>query len=225
MENVIRLLSKQRLESYGNDLNKHFDNLHLIAHITPKIATIEIALRNSADITLSASDPQWIENISDKKLLCDKQKIIDRFKSKSLTHHQFLSNFTLGSIIYIIRLYKIQRKVFDASKINLRRYFAGNKNYYLAQNQSPHIKKIKFKDYQKVNIILSLLSTIRNRSYHWENLSKIIQKDSGQYPRLSVLDKDLKVMTAIEANRIEVFLDDILACIEPQFRCLLQCRS
>ncbi|BBB19072.1 hypothetical protein [Helicobacter cinaedi] len=30
-EQIITLFSKQRLESYDNDLDKHFDNLRLIA--------------------------------------------------------------------------------------------------------------------------------------------------------------------------------------------------
>lgn len=221
-EQIITLFSKQRLESYNNDLDKHFDNLRLIARITPKIAVIEIALRNVADSILTQENPRWIECISDPKLLKDKQKIIDRFKDDNLTHHQFLSNFTLGSIIYLIRNYKIQRALLNVGNMNLRKYFVGNKNYYLAKTQKPNIKKIKFKDYQKVNIVLSLLSTIRNRSYHWENLSKMIQKDEKQYPRLSVVDKELKVMTAIEPNKIEDFLDDIMDCIEPKLRKLIE---
>ncbi|BDB64138.1 hypothetical protein T36_0585 [Helicobacter cinaedi] len=68
-EQIITLFSKQRLESYNNDLDKHFDNLRLIARITPKIAVIEIALRNMLDSVLTQTSPLWIENSKDKIII------------------------------------------------------------------------------------------------------------------------------------------------------------
>ena len=55
------LLSKERLQSYSS-IQEHFENLQLIANITPKLATIEIALRNLLDHELSKIDSNWIEN-------------------------------------------------------------------------------------------------------------------------------------------------------------------
>ena len=34
-QNVIRLLSQERLQGYDNNISKHSQNLHLIAKITP----------------------------------------------------------------------------------------------------------------------------------------------------------------------------------------------
>ena len=48
--------------------------------------------------------------------------------------------------------------------------------------------------------MLSLLSDIRNRSFHWESLIKI--RENG-YPRLSTNEYNL--LTSIEADKIEIF--------------------
>ncbi|HEF1652511.1 TPA: hypothetical protein R8U00_001779, partial [Campylobacter jejuni] len=49
MNNTINfndLFSQIRLSSYDNNIVKHYDNLKLVGKITPKIATLEIILRN-----------------------------------------------------------------------------------------------------------------------------------------------------------------------------------
>lgn len=43
------LLSKERLESYNNEIDKHYENLKLIGNIT----TLEIILGNKLDSVLS----------------------------------------------------------------------------------------------------------------------------------------------------------------------------
>ncbi|GKH61396.1 hypothetical protein [Campylobacter ureolyticus] len=53
--------------------------------------------------------------------------------------------------------------------------------------------------------MLSLLSDIRNRSFHWESLIKI--RENG-YPRLPT--NEYSILTSIEADKIEIFLSDIL---------------
>ncbi|MEQ4347142.1 hypothetical protein ABNO84_10095, partial [Campylobacter jejuni] len=46
------LLSQIRLSSYNDDIVKYYDNLKLVGKITPKIATLEIILRNKLDSKL-----------------------------------------------------------------------------------------------------------------------------------------------------------------------------
>ncbi|EOX8312435.1 hypothetical protein ACPWW0_000757 [Campylobacter jejuni] len=48
------IFSKQRLEHY-KDINEHFENLKLISKIMPKIAILEIYLRNVLDYELSSN--------------------------------------------------------------------------------------------------------------------------------------------------------------------------
>ena len=69
------LLSKERLESYNNEIDKHYENLKLIANITPKIATLEIILRNKLDSVLSLRNNEWIKNAKDAKIIEAREKI------------------------------------------------------------------------------------------------------------------------------------------------------
>lgn len=77
------LLSQIRLSSYDNDVVKHYDNLKLIGKITPKIATLEIILRNKLDSKLSEQDNDWIKNSNDENIKKAKIEIekIDLFLS------------------------------------------------------------------------------------------------------------------------------------------------
>lgn len=54
------IFSKQRLEHY-KDINEHFENLKLISKIIPKIAILEIYLRNALDYELSSNCKEWIK--------------------------------------------------------------------------------------------------------------------------------------------------------------------
>lgn len=58
-QNLENLISEERIKSYGS-IEKHFENLYLVAKITPKIASIEIALRNILDFYLKQNNQNWI---------------------------------------------------------------------------------------------------------------------------------------------------------------------
>ncbi|EMF7905615.1 hypothetical protein V4G95_001935, partial [Campylobacter coli] len=49
LTNFNDLFSQMRLSSYNDDIVKHYDNLKFVGKITPKIATLEIILRNKLD--------------------------------------------------------------------------------------------------------------------------------------------------------------------------------
>ena len=159
-EQIITLFSKQRLESYNNDLDKHFENLRLIARITPKVAVIEIILRNMLDSILTQTSPLWIENSKDKIIVEAKNKITKDTKNTNLTYHQYLSRLTFGIIIHIIKKEKLQNKVMNLENIKFKTYDSGNRDFkYIKQ-------KSRLRNFEKVNIVLSLLQNLRNRSYH-----------------------------------------------------------
>ncbi|MGM8974158.1 hypothetical protein ACTFDJ_00245 [Campylobacter jejuni] len=87
MQDLEFIFSKQRLEHY-KDINEHFENLELISKIMPKIAMLEIYLRNALDYELSSNCKEWIKT-SDNPFLLAK---INEFKDKdNLEHHQILS--------------------------------------------------------------------------------------------------------------------------------------
>ena len=204
-KDIAILLSPNRLKSYKN-IDEHFDNLILIGGIAPKLAIIEIVLRNLMDILLKQQeDEEWllVDNFED---ICEfKNKIINRLgKNSTLTHDQFLSNFTLGMNIYLIKKFKLQEKIFLFQKLNFKYFYEENRNFYFSKNG----KKIKFKDKDNANIILDLLSNIRNRAFHWENLLKLIQKDQKLIPRLSINMKN--TIISIHPQKIDKFLDCIL---------------
>ena len=64
MQNVY---SKERLRAYG-DLKEHNKNLNFIGKIVPKIAKIEISLRNMLDFALSERNLAWLFNTQDEYL-------------------------------------------------------------------------------------------------------------------------------------------------------------
>ncbi|MBR8636210.1 CAAX protease [Campylobacter jejuni] len=109
LTNFNDLFSQMRLSSYNDDIVKHYDNLKLVGKITPKIATLEIILRNKLDNKLSEKDSNWIKNSNDENIKKAKDEIENREKNKTLSHHQYLSCMSLGTIIYLIK--KINYKI------------------------------------------------------------------------------------------------------------------
>ena len=201
------LLSPERLSSYEN-INEHFDNLVLIGKITPKLALIEIALRNLMDTLLRQNDERWLLDSEDEYVCELKAKIAGRLGIANPTHEQFLSNFTLGANIALIKKFRLQNKIFHFQGLNFKDFYEGNKNFYRSRKRN----KLKFKNFHKANIILDLLSNIRNRSFHWENLLKLAPKASKLAPRLSTNTQN--TIISVHPQRIEVFLDFILNSLD-----------
>ncbi|EAK6599915.1 hypothetical protein CE937_07995 [Campylobacter jejuni] len=78
--NFNELFSQIRLSSYDNNIVKHYDNLKCVGKITPKLATLEIILRNKLDNKLSEKDNDWIKNSNDEKIKKSKEEIEHRGK-------------------------------------------------------------------------------------------------------------------------------------------------
>ncbi|EIF1246186.1 hypothetical protein LFQ44_001765, partial [Campylobacter jejuni] len=87
--NFNELFSQIRLSSYDNNIVKHYDNLKCVGKITPKLATLEIILRNKLDNKLSEKDNDWIKNSNDEKIKKSKEEIEHREKNRILSHHQY----------------------------------------------------------------------------------------------------------------------------------------
>lgn len=210
METKIRLLSKERLRSYGYDISKHYKNLKLVGKITPKIATLEIILRNKLDQKLSESNRHWIEGSNDENVINAREKIAQREYTQNLSHHQYLSRMNLGNVIYLIKENKIQNLVMNLDSINFKNYDPSNRNFFLRNN-----KKRNFGNIHKVDIVLSLLHNIRNRSYHWENILKTTEKNGKSYPRLTTKLEGTHI--GINPRNIEMFLDDLIKVFDGEF--------
>ena len=70
------ILSKERLSSYDNDIEAHFRNIKTIALITPKLATLEICLRNICDYLLCKTiNENWLMEIDDEVVQDELYKI------------------------------------------------------------------------------------------------------------------------------------------------------
>lgn len=209
LTNFANLLSEKRLASYNNDIIKHYDNLKLIGKITPKIATLEIILRNKLDSELSKLDNEWIKNSNDEMIKKAKEKIEEREKN-NLSHHQYLSRMSLGTIIYLIKENRMQDSIMDLNNINFRNYNQYNRNFFLKNG-----KKRNFRNIYKVDIVLSLLQNLRNRSYHWENILKTTEKNGKHYPRLTTKIENAYI--GINPQKIELFLDDLIKTFDEEF--------
>ncbi|EAI5357714.1 hypothetical protein BS377_05195 [Campylobacter upsaliensis] len=212
MNNLINfniLLSQTRLSSYNNDIVKHYDNLKLVGKITPKIATLEIILRNKLDSKLSKLDNEWIKNSNDGMIKNTRKKIEEREKNKILSHHQYLSRMSLGTIIYLIKENRVQDSIMNLNNINFRNYNQYNRNFFLRNG-----KKRNFGNIYKVDIVLSLLQNLRNRSYHWENILKTTEKNGKHYPRLTTKIENAYI--GINPQKIELFLDDLIKTFDEE---------
>ncbi|WP_104722624.1 hypothetical protein [Helicobacter mesocricetorum] len=201
---VENLYSKKRLESYANSVGEHNKNLRFIAKISYKIAVLEISLRNMLDYCMQGQfGENWIWE-SNNEYLKEKIAEIQAKESKqdlSLEHHQILSRLTLGVIARLIKEFKLQNSLLDLNDLTFKQY---------SQNNFDTIRKgYRFRNYQKVNIALNLIVTIRNRAFHWENLNK--RKNIGNYEISRIFTTAFKeVFISIEPRNIEKFLDDLI---------------
>ncbi|EAJ0758449.1 hypothetical protein CAG90_09080, partial [Campylobacter coli] len=130
LTNFNDLFSQMRLSSYNDDIVKYYDNLKLVGKITPKIATLEIILRNKLDSKLSEQDNDWIKNSNDENIKKAKDEIEKREKNRILSHHQYLSRISLGTIIYLIKENRMQDSIMNLKNINFRNYNQYNRNFF-----------------------------------------------------------------------------------------------
>ncbi|EAJ8228831.1 hypothetical protein BIV49_09105, partial [Campylobacter jejuni] len=136
------LLSQIRLSSHNDDIIKHYDNLKLVGKITPKIATLEIILRNKLDNKLSEQDSNWIKNSNDENIKKAKDEIEKREKNRILSHHQYLSRISLGTIIYLIKENRMQDSIMNLKNINFRNYNQYNRNFFLKNGKKRNFGNI-----------------------------------------------------------------------------------
>lgn len=208
--NLNQLISEKRLSSYKN-IDEHFDNLIFISKITPKIATIEICIRNIFDMQ---QPKDWIIKSQDNEIQKQVQIIQHRYGYSNINHEQYLSNLTLGNIVYLIKNSNLNYSIFfnNVDNVDFTKYCNFNRNYYKNNKKG----KTNFSNQQKMKIILNLLVNIRNRSYHWENILKTKIVKEKTIPRIS--DYFMKVVVGIMPNRIDAFLDDILDMINKDIK-------
>lgn len=114
----------------------------------------------------------------------------------NITDDDFISNQTFGYWCKVLNEMRIHNKIVDLSSLDMRKYSKFNKSD-------------KFRDYQKAQVCYSLLLTIRNRAFHFENLYKLNKYGA---PRIST--KLSGRVVGIEPAFIESFLDDVLKCFD-----------
>ena len=56
--------------------------IKLISKITPKIATLEIIIRNALDNELSKQDNNWIQNSNDERMIKAREKNREKYREK-----------------------------------------------------------------------------------------------------------------------------------------------
>lgn len=208
VKSIENLISAKRLESYNNSVEEHSKNLELISKLTPDIAMIEISIRNIVDFYITQKyGTDWIANSSNEKIISERENISSRLKQGApLTHEQYLSNFSLGKIIRLVKDNFLEQKIFgDLSKFAFKDFAASNRNFYFYNGN-----KNNFTNYEKSEIILSLLLTIRNRSYHWENLLKTRRgkNNDDKFPRITHRLHETNI--GIMPDKVEMFLKSVL---------------
>ncbi|WP_101001111.1 CAAX protease [Helicobacter pylori] len=207
--NITLILSKDRLAAYDS-LEQYKENLKLISFITPKISNLEIYLRNALDYCLTQmKGSEWVFNESALTPLIKELKE----KKKEITHSLILSKMSLGAVVRLIFCYKLEGVILDLRAYRFRAYYHENKDTLLIKNRKQNLS-----NYAKAHIALNLLWTIRNRTYHWENLLKI---QPNKRPRIATpfngktenIPMGRILVIGIEPNKITLFLDDLIKSI------------
>lgn len=206
---ITLILSRERLNIYDS-LEQYKENLKLISFITPKISSLEIYLRNALDYCLTQiKRSDWVFNESALTPLIKELKE----KKKEITHSLILSKMSLGAVIRLIFCYKLEGVILDLRAYRFRAYYHENKDTLLIKG-----KKQNLSNYAKAHIALNLLWTIRNRTYHWENLLKI---QPNNRPRIATpfngktenIPMDRILVIGVDPNKITLFLDDLIKSI------------
>ncbi|MFP6040236.1 CAAX protease [Helicobacter pylori] len=206
---ITLILSKERLDAYDS-LEQYKENLKLISFITPKISNLEIYLRNALDHCLTQmKGSEWVFNESALTPLIKELKE----KKKEITHSLILSKMSLGAVVRLIFCYKLEGVILDLRAYRFRAYYHENKDTLLIKNRKQNLS-----NYAKAHIALNLLWTIRNRTYHWENLLKI---QPNKRPRIATpfngktenIPMGRILVIGIEPNKITLFLDDLIKSI------------
>lgn len=189
---AVELFSKDRLASYEFDIKQHRANLRLIGCITHKLGFVEIVLRNRLDSLMRVKfGDDWIA------------RICPEIADSKLSHSQNLSRLSLGNIIFLIHGQKLLSKIIDLKGVDFIKYDKYNINFY-RKNGIKH----KFSNKDKVKISLDLLKTLRNRSFHWENILKIRINNGNVSPRITT--EIHNVWIGLHPDNINRFLDDLL---------------
>ncbi|WP_120946138.1 hypothetical protein [Helicobacter labacensis] len=176
-----------------------------IGKYTHKIALVEIALRNSLNYLLSIKDTDWINSSTDPRVIQMRTETLKACHATTLSHDSYLSKMTLGMVIHIIKREGLFARILNADKIQFKRYDPS----YKLEKIFIKGKKSHLSNYNKATIALSLFHTLRNRCYHWENITKTRTGENGKiYPRLTT--KILGISIGVYPNEIERFLDDLL---------------
>lgn len=195
-EKYIELYSKSRIDSYSS-IDEHETNFEMLGSIAPKLARIEIIIRNRIDRKMCEKNRDWMFDLVDSIELDDD-------KGRIREHDILVSRQTFGFWIRVVEHYKIHSCAFDKEFLDgfsFKKYYEKNKE---------RLNKIPLSNYQKAYGILLLIKSIRNRAFHFENLLKL--REFG-VPRLSVrvdFSKEKFYYFNIKPNMIIRYLDDIL---------------
>ncbi|MBR2149137.1 MAG: hypothetical protein IKK93_06100 [Campylobacter sp.] len=195
-EKYIELYSNSRIDSYSS-IDEHEANFEMIGNIAPKLARIEIIIRNRIDRKMCEKNRDWMFDLVDSIELDDD-------KGRIREHDILVSRQTFGFWIRVVEHYKIHSCAFDKEFLDgfsFKKYYEKNKE---------RLNKIPLSNYQKAYGILLLIKSIRNRAFHFENLLKL--REFG-VPRLSVrvdFSKEKFYYFNIKPNMIIRYLDDIL---------------
>lgn len=206
-EKLFYFFSKPRLDSYES-IDEHFENLWLIGQIAPKLGMIELILRNLLDLEMKKRKSNWLQTCNDAKIL---QKI-QNLQSKAggqLLHEQLLSNMSLGDVVRTINAEGVRGRIFSLQRFDFKKYDKSNQNRCLGIPKKP-----KFNNDNKAEIVLSLLTNIRNRAFHWENLFKTRFLGDKAYPCITTKLGGTNI--GIAPRHIEMFLDDILETFDAE---------
>ena len=92
---------------------------------------------------LSLRNNEWIKNAKDAKIIEAREKIENNSNGSYLSHHQYLSRMSLGTIIHITRKGRFQNKVMNLGNISFLDYDSSNRNFWIKDSRKTYFKKFR----------------------------------------------------------------------------------
>ena len=121
-EKYIELYSSPRIDSYSS-IDEHETNFEMLGSIAPKLAKIEIIIRNRIDRKMCEKNRDWIFGLADSIGLDDD-------KGRIREHDILVSRQTFGFWIRVVEHYKIHSCAFDKEFLDgfsFKKYYEKNK--------------------------------------------------------------------------------------------------
>ena len=213
---MYKYFTRVRLNSYGSNVNEYLKNIHAAQKIFPKLHIFEIILKNRIDahfksvfggnwltlLTPSNNTFPFVVNQSISNKVKEAERILQKAR-KPTTHDGLMGSLTLGFWVFLLDYNNFLKKY--------RLHDSSSYNDFLTNVMGVDMVNIGSRAHLKqVHDDLVAIRDFRNRVYHYERITHIINKVEKIIDRYLLLfddDGDLKqfIRNANIHNKLIIF--------------------